>query len=187
MSPPKNGLWTVLVGGGRRGCRRDHPVRLGLVRLDCLTPTLREKASLHDLIKNSQNKNQVNFNCVKTKNLLEATKNKFICNCVKAVLGNKAAQNMFSCAFPIFWDLFQKLRICLWNEFFLGRRNLRRPRTIPYRGPENMPAPKTKFLLGRRNLRRPRLNSFLGAVTYGAQEEIFLGEKSKVFERCFKK
>ena len=33
----------------------------------------------------------------------------------------------------------------------------------------------------------PRLNSFLGAVTYGAQKEIFLCEKSKVFERCFKK
>ena len=67
-------------------------------------------------------------------------------------------QNTFSCAFPIFWDLFQKLRICLWYEFFLGRRNLRRPRTIPFWGPENMPAPKTKFLLGRRNLRRPRRN-----------------------------
>ena len=85
-----------------RGCRKGHQVRLGWVRLDCLTPTLREKASLHDLIKNSQNKNQVNFNCVKTKNLLQATKNKFICNCVKAVLGNEAVLNMFSCAFPIF-------------------------------------------------------------------------------------
>ena len=101
-------------GRGGRGCRKGHQVRLGWVRLDCLTPTLREKASLHDLIKNSQNKNQVNFNCVKTKNLLQTTKNKFIFNCVKAVLDNKAVQNMFSCAFPIF-------RI-IARSFFIGFR-----------------------------------------------------------------
>ena len=40
---------------------------------------------------------------------------------------------------------------------------------------------------GQKISRYPRLKSFLGAVTYGAQEEIFLCEKSKVFERCFKK
>ena len=40
---------------------------------------------------------------------------------------------------------------------------------------------------GKKICRYPRLNSFLGAVTYGAQEEFFLCEKSKVFERCFKK
>ena len=92
------------------------------------------------------------------------TKNKFIFNWVKAMLGNKAVQNTFSCAFPIFRDLFQNLRICLRNEFFLGRRNLRRPRTIPFLGPENMPVPKTKFLLGRRNLRRPRRNFSLWKI-----------------------
>ena len=92
------------------------------------------------------------------------TKNKFICNWVKAMLGDKAVQNTFSCAFPIFRDLFQNLRICLRNEFFLGRRNLRRPRTIPFLGPENMPVPKTKFLLGRRNLRRPRRNFSLWKI-----------------------
>ena len=31
------------------------------------------------------------------------------------------------------------------KRFFLGRRNLRRPRTIPFLGPENMPVPKAKF------------------------------------------
>ena len=46
----------------------------------------------------------------------------------------KAVQNTFSCAFPIFRDLFQKLWICLGIEFFLGRCNLRRPRTIPFLG-----------------------------------------------------
>ena len=92
------------------------------------------------------------------------TKNKFIFNWVKAMLGNKAVQNTFSCAFPIFRDLFQKLWICLRIEFFLGRRNLRRPRTIPFLGPENMPVPKTKFLLGRRNLRRPRRNFSLWKI-----------------------
>ena len=111
--PQKMGYELFWSGGGR-GCRKGHQVRLGWVRLDCLTPTLREKASLHDLIKNSQNKNQVNFNCVKTKNLLQTTKNKFIFNCVKAVLDNKAVQNMFSCAFPIF-------RI-IARSFFIGFR-----------------------------------------------------------------
>ena len=95
---------------------------------------------------------------VAAKVLMMGPTNKFIFNWVKAMLGNKAVQNTFSCAFPIFRDLFQNLRICLRNEFFLGRRNLRRPRTIPFLGPENMPVPKTKFLLGRRNLRRPRRN-----------------------------
>ena len=98
------------------------------VRLDCLTPYLRENASLLELIKDSQNKNQVNFNCVKTKNLLETTREKFICNCVKAVLGNKAVQNMFSCAFPIFRSIIQKIRICLQDEVLLGSRNIRSPR-----------------------------------------------------------
>ena len=51
-----------------------------------------------------------------------------------AMLGNKAVQNTFSCAFPIFRDLFQKLWICLGIEIFLGRCNLRRPRTIPFLG-----------------------------------------------------
>ena len=103
MSPPHPKEWVInCCGQWGGGCRKGQKVRLGSVRLDCITPTLRENASLHDLIKDSQNKNQVNCNCVKTKNLLETTKNKFICNCVKAVLGNKAVQNMFSCAFPIF-------------------------------------------------------------------------------------
>ena len=114
--------------GGGRARRKGHQVRWGWVRLDCLTPYLRENASLLELIKDSQNKNQVNFNCVKTKNLLETTREKFICNCVKAVLGNKAVQNMFSCAFPIFRSIIQKIRICLQDEVLLGSRNIRSPR-----------------------------------------------------------
>ena len=41
-------------GGG--GIEKGHQVRLGSIRLDCLTPTLQENASLHDLIKDSQKK-----------------------------------------------------------------------------------------------------------------------------------
>jgi len=41
---------------------------------------------MHDQIKDSQNKNQVNCNCVNTKNLLKTAKNKSIWKCVKALI-----------------------------------------------------------------------------------------------------
>ena len=41
---------------------------------------------MHDQIKDSQNKNQVNCNCVNTKYLLKTAKNKSIWKCVKALI-----------------------------------------------------------------------------------------------------
>ena len=141
--------------------RNEEYIFIDLPKKIYFTPTLRENTSLHDLIKDCQNKNQVNCNCVKIKNLLETTKgshqkkcpkeikkimdffhnlgqfffdgspkNKFLCNCVKALLGNKAVQNTFSCAFPILRSIFQKIWIRLQDEVLLGSRNIRSPRRI---------------------------------------------------------
>ena len=54
--------------------RNEEYIFIDLPKKIYFTPTLRENTSLHDLIKDCQNKNQVNCNCVKIKNLLETTK-----------------------------------------------------------------------------------------------------------------
>ena len=75
-------------------------------------------------------------------------------------VSNKAVQNMFNCAFPIFWSIFQKLWIFHKEKFLLGRRKLRRPRRNLVLGTGIFSGPKKGIVLGRRKLRRPRKNSF---------------------------
>ena len=76
------------------------------------------------------------------------------------LLCDKAVQNMFNCAFPIFWSIFQKLWIFHQEKFLLGRRKLRRPRRNLVLGTGIFSGPKKGIVLGRRKLRRPRKNSF---------------------------
>ena len=76
------------------------------------------------------------------------------------LLCDKAVQNMFNCAFPIFWSIFQKLWIFHKEKFLLGRRKLRRPRRNLVLGTGIFSGPKKGIVLGRRKLRRPRKNSF---------------------------
>ena len=75
-------------------------------------------------------------------------------------LCDKAVQNMFYCAFPIFWSIFQKLWIFHQEKFLLGRRKLRRPRWNLVLGTGIFSDPKKGIVLGRRKLRRPRKKLF---------------------------
>ena len=82
------------------------------------------------------------------------------CKCVKTVAGNKAVENRFSCAFPIFKTIFKKLWIFPQNESLLKRRNLQRP---------------SKTSSWALQLTTPKQEFILGAISYCAQKGIFFG------------
>ena len=71
-------------------------------------------------------------------------------------LCDKAVQNTFSCAFPIFFSMFQKLWIFHQEEFCLGHRKLRRPRGNLVLGATKI---SKNIGLGLRMLRLPKRTS----------------------------